>query len=172
MNRLTNVLLALAAIGLCALCVAQWRREAGYRKEIESLGTQLRVENEGRVEAEARAAAFEEEIARLSQLRADAEARLLEVTEELNLTVDDQLARGISIAVLSSELASERERAARAAAIVQAAGDSITDRNQVVEEANQRIKQLADERDRAVELLNTRTKAYNELVEKYNKLAR
>ena len=42
--------------------------------------------------------------------------------------------------------------------------------NSAIEKANTQLRQLARERDEAISQLNERTKAFNELVEKYNKL--
>ncbi len=176
MKKTLTALLILAALGLCGLSVAQWQREARLRAEIGRITGLYQAENQLRVKTEEKAAAFEQEIARLTQLRADTEARLLEVTDELTATQTDQLQRGFSIAVLGSELTASRERLqlaeqrlAEFSKLIAERQESVTDQNTVITEANARLKQLAAERDKAIAELNTRTKAYNELVEKYNK---
>lgn len=171
--------LLLAALALCGVSVAQWLREAAFREEIASLTANLQAENALRVAAEEKAAAFEQEIARLTQLRADTEARLLEVTDELTQTQADQLHRGLSIAVLASELTQSRSRAAlaekrlaEAAAAMAERGTGVDAQNEAITTANARLKALTAERDQAIAELNARSKAYNELVTKYNKLVK
>jgi chromosome segregation ATPase len=178
-KKTLTVLLLLAALALCGVSVAQWLREAEFRGEIASLTSQLQAENQLRVETEEKAAAFELEIARLSQLRADTEARLHEVTDELTLTRTDQLQRGVSIAILSSELAQSRAKAeaaekrlAETAAAIAGRNTDVAGQNSAITTANERLKQLAAERDKAIAELNARTQAYNDLVARYNKIAK
>lgn len=179
MKKILTLLLLLSALALCGLVVAQWLRETEYRAEIDQLILDLQAENQLRVETEEKAAAYEVEIARITQLRADTEAKLLEVTDELTLTRTDQLQRGVSIAILSSELAQTRakaeaaeQRLAETAAALAEHNSDVTGQNSAITTANERLKQLTVERDKAIAELNARTKAYNELVLKYNKLAK
>ena len=179
MKKTLTVLLLLTSLALCGLSVVQWTREAELREESRQLASQLQAENQLRVETEEKAAAYEVEIARITQLRADTEAKLLEVTDQLTLTQTDQLQRGWSIAILSSELAQARNLAAAAekqlaetAAAMAERNSSVSDQNSAITTANERLKQLTSERDKAIAELNARTKAYNDLVVKYNKLAK
>jgi chromosome segregation ATPase len=179
MKSTLNTLLILVALGLCGLSVVQWKREAALRARVAEVTKMLQVENRARVESEEKAAAFEKEIARITQLREDTEAKLLEVTEELVATQADQLQRGFSIAVLSVEIAQARALAGAAeqqlAATQSAIGDrndAVVQQNEAITTANERLKQLAAERDKAIAELNARTRAYNELVEKYNKVVK
>ncbi|MCB1212271.1 MAG: hypothetical protein KDK97_23315 [Verrucomicrobiales bacterium] len=177
MNKLLLILLSIAATGLCALCYQQWLREADLRKIQANLTRELNLETAARIEAEDRATAYETEIARISQLRADTEAKLIEVTATLQLTEADQQGRGYSIATLAGELQKSRQvvatvqaqLAAHQEAIAERNGE-VTDQNSVVTEANTRLKALTAERDKAIRQLNQRTAEFNALVEKYNKL--
>jgi hypothetical protein len=178
-KKVLTILLVLTAVALCALSVAQWVRENRLREAIASLHDQLDAEHKLRVDTEAKVVALELENARISQLRADTEARLLEVTEELNITQRDQLQRGASIIVLVNELTKSREKVlvtekllAEANAAMENRATDVTEQNGAITEANARLKQLTAERDKAIAEANERTKAYNALVEKYNKLAR
>jgi len=178
-KKILTLLLLISTLALCGLVVAQWLREAEYRAEIDHLITDLQAENKLRVATEEKAAAYEVEIARITQLRADTEAKLLEVTDEFVLTRTDQLQRGLSIVILSNELAQTRTKADAAdkrlsetTAAVADRNTSVTEQNTAIATANERLKQLASERDKAIDELNARTKAYNELVLKYNKLAK
>ena len=179
MKKTLTALLILTALALCGVSVAQWRRESALRLEIDRITRLYQEENQLRVETEQKAAAFEQEIARLTQLRADTEARLLEVTDELTLTRTDQLQRGVSIAVLGTEFTSARARAEAAEQqltefkkLIADSQQDVTGQNTAITEANTRLKQLATERDQAIAELNARTKAFNELVEKYNRLVK
>lgn len=145
------LMLVLVSLGLCVVCVAQWHREAAFRHHLAVAANELQSASVAHHEVIENSSAFEKEIARLTQLRADTEAKLVEVTDQL--TAARKLAAG--------------------------AGDVLGDRNRAVEahnaamtEANARLQQVTAERDHALEDLNQRTRAYNELITKFNKLAR
>ena len=179
MKKTLTVLLLVSALALCGLSVVQWLREAELRAEIQSLTLQLQAETQLRIETQEKAAAFELEIARLTQLRADPEAKLLAVTEELTLTQTDQLQRGVSIALLANEFAQARsqaqlaeQRLAETTAAIANRNEDVTGQNTAITTANERLKKLTAERDTAIAELNARTKAFNDLVTKYNKLVK
>ena len=179
MKKTLTILLLLAALALCGLSVVQWLREAELRAEIQSLIFQLQTETQLRIETQEKAAAFELEIARLTQLRADTEAKLLAVTEELTLTQTDQLQRGVSIALLANEFAQARaqaqlaeQRLAETTAAIANRNEDVTGQNTAITTANERLKKLTAERDTAIAELNARAKAFNDLVTKYNKLVK
>jgi chromosome segregation ATPase len=179
LKKTLTVLLLVSALALCGLSVVQWLREAELRAEIQSLTLQLQSETQLRIETQEKAAAFELEIARLTQLRADTEAKLLAVTEELTLTQTDQLQRGVSIALLANEYAQARsqaqlaeQRLAETTAAIANRNEDVTGQNTAITTANERLKKLTAERDTAIAELNARTKAFNDLVTKYNKLVK
>ena len=179
MKKTLTLLLLVSALALCGLSVVQWLREAELRAEIQSLTLQLQAETQLRIETQEKAAAFELEIARLTQLRADTEAKLLAVTEELTLTQTDQLQRGVSIALLANEYAQARsqaqlaeQRLAETTAAIANRNEDVTGQNTAITTANERLKKLTAERDTAIAELNARTKAFNDLVTKYNKLVK
>jgi hypothetical protein len=149
--KVTPVLaLMLVSLGLCVVSVAQWRRESVFRQRLAEAAARLQEESEGRLEAVGKAGVYEKEIARLTQLRADTEAKLVETTDALT-TAQNQLA---GAGAASGERAREVEA-----------------QNQAITEANARLQQVTAERDRALEELNQRTRAYNELMTRYNKRA-
>ncbi len=179
MKGLLTTLLIFAALALCGLCVVQWRREALLRDEISRVSSLYQTESKQRVEAEEKVASYEQEITRLTRLRADTEARLLEVTGELSITQTDQLQRGVSIALMGGEWIKDRaraetaeKRAKEATALLARHQEGVSSQNSIITAANDRLKQLAAERDKAINELNARTKAYNDLVVKYNKLVK
>lgn len=179
MKRLLLILLVLVTLGLCAVCVVQWVREDRYRANIADLAKRLEAENTARVEAERKAAEYEKEIERLTILRAEVEAKLLATTEELTAVGNDSVARGVTLAIFLNQLVQTQ---AKLAAMENAVGKgtealkdhntAVTAQNATIAKQNDLLKQLATERNAAIEKLNVRTKEFNELVEKYNKLAK
>lgn len=179
MKKVVLSLLVVSLLTLCGLSVAQWLREAKLRRAIDGLHLQLDDEHKLRVEAEKNVAALEQENARITQLRADTEAKLLELTETFRLTQEDQLQRGTSIILLTNEVLRARERVAtldlalaKARTMLEEQSSRAGDGNDVIKEANAKLKQVTAERDDAIRKANERTKAFNELAEKYNKLVR
>jgi chromosome segregation ATPase len=173
-NRILTGLLIAATLALCGLCAVQWKREAEFRIRIQEIGTALKEESTKRAEAEEQVLTFEKEIARLTTLRADTEAKLLEVSTRLVSVEADQLHRGNSIAVLGVELERARVEAktAKEKIAAQEKTNTVVEQNAAITQANALLKQLTTERDSAIEKLNERTRALNELVTKYNKLVK
>ncbi len=172
-------LLTIVVLGLCGLCAVQWHREFILKAKIDELVDQLIAENKLRIEFEEKAMRFEQEIARITNLRAETEAALLDATEKVQLLTADQSARGYSIAVLmneattaTSELAAYKQLAGRGTDAVKDRNAEVSAQNAAIEKANAALKQLAAERDSAITKLNARVQEYNELVEKYNKLTK
>jgi septal ring factor EnvC (AmiA/AmiB activator) len=84
MKRLLTTLLVLISLGLCVVCVVQWQREDRYRGHIADLVKRLEAENRAKVEALRKVREYEKEIARLTEIRAEVEAKLVEVTRDYN----------------------------------------------------------------------------------------
>lgn len=179
MKSILTGLLILVTLTLCGLCVIQWQREADFRARISELGLALNEETDKRIQAEEQVAAFEKEIERLTQLRADTEAKLLEVSTRLVAVEADQLFRGNSIHILGlefqrarAEAQAARDTLAKTQAAVAEHNNSVDGQNAAITKANTLLKQLTSERDAAIEKLNQRTRELNELVTKYNKLVK
>jgi chromosome segregation ATPase len=151
MKNLPVSLLILVSLGLCVVCVAQWRRESAFRQKIVEANATLQAEAEARNALEDKVAAYEQEITRLAQLRADTEAKLVEITDELT-GMQSKIAE-------SGQAAMERAREVEA-------------QNAAITEANTRLQQVTAERDHAIEELNKRTRAYNELMARQSQGAR
>lgn len=179
MKRLLTTLLVLVTLGLCVVCVLQWQRESRYRGHIADLIKRLEAENAAKVEALRKVREYEKEIARLTEIRAEVEAKLVEVTRDYNDLSRDSVARGITIAIYMRELMQVQAGFEAAQLALGQGGEAIKERNTAVtaqndaiEKQNAMLKQLASERDDAITRLNARTREFNELVEKYNKLAK
>ncbi len=212
MKRLLTTLLVLISLGLCTVSVVQWQRETRLRGHILDLIKRLEAENAMRIEAERKVREYEKEIARLTELRAEVEAKLVEVSREYNDLSRDSTARGISIAVYMREVA-QMQHGLEATQVAFGKGTAaLKDHNAVVTTQNsgvapdqrcrlilghkrprvglltigteegkgneltnathELLKQLVEERNDAISKLNARTLEFNEIVEKYNKLAK
>lgn len=179
MKRFLQILLMFICLGLCGICIIQWQREHVLRTRIDELTQLLVQENKKRVEFEEKAARFEQEIARITTLRNQTEAALLDATENVQQLTADQSSRGFSIAILSSaylqartEAAALRDLAGQGASAIQQRNEVVAGQNAAIAKANTQLQQLAKDRDEAIRQLNLRTQEFNELVEKYNKLAK
>jgi chromosome segregation ATPase len=166
-------------LALCALCVAQWAREASFRARMNELERDLVGQGRLRSEAVAQAEVFTQEIERLTTLRADTEARLLEMTarvqelEQANRPRDEKLAALESeVTQLRDEAGAAREALARSTAAVAGQNSAVEEHNAIIEKASTQLKKVTAERDEAIEKLNARTRAYNELVNAQRKTAR
>jgi chromosome segregation ATPase len=172
-------LLILISLGLCGICAVQWKREADLHAQIKDITAQLIAENKLRIEFEEKATRFEQEITRLTHLRAETEAALVVATEQVKDVTSDQTSRGFSIAVLMNELIAAngelnafKNLAGKGTDAVKQRNAEVTEQNAAIVKQNAQLKQLAGERDNAINQLNARTREFNELAEKYNKLAK
>lgn len=179
MKLFLTLLLVLITFGLCGICVVQWKREAQLNALVEERTRQLIAENKLRIDTEEKAARFEKEIARLTILRAETENALLAATEEIQQRTADQSARGFSISVLMNELiahggelTSYKQLAGQGSDALKGRNEEVAAQNAAIEKQNALLKQLLTERDNAITQLNTRTREFNDLVEKYNKLSK
>ncbi len=179
MKRVLLALLILLSLGLCGICLVQWQREFRLRATILDLRTALVAENKLRIEAEAKVEQYGQEIERLNAIRQEIESRLVDLTEQVQTLTQDQSARGYSIALLMnetlrarSELKAYQKLAGQGSDALKKHNETVTAQNSAIEKANLQIRQLAKDRDEAITRLNERTREFNELVEKYNKLSK
>ncbi|MBL9116715.1 MAG: hypothetical protein JNJ83_17035 [Verrucomicrobiaceae bacterium] len=179
MKSLLQGLLVIISLGLCAVCVVQWTLEAKLRDHITGLNKQLVSENDARIEAERKNAEYVREIERLETLRAEANARLNEALEELSLGVCVEYGHRYALALAEGDLAAAKSETAAALKQLGSEVGNIKDfnanvqaQNEAIEKQNALLKKLAAERDDAISKLNARTKEFNELADKYNKLVR
>lgn len=179
MKRLLTTLVVFISLGLCVVCLVQWERETRLRGHILDLVKRLEAENAMRIDAERKVREYEKEIARLTELRAEVEAKLVEVSRECGDLSRDSTARGISIAIYMREVAQMQHGLAatqlafgKGTAAIKDHNAVVTTQNSAMEKQNELLKQLVEERNDAISKLNARTREFNELVEKYNKLAK
>lgn len=179
MKSFLIVLLGVFSLGLCGVLVKQWEMEARLRHIITEINEQLLIENTARIEAERKVREYEKEIARLTTLRAEVEGKLLTITEEMRDRITDQSARGYAIAVLMNEVIAAkvksgdyRELVGKSAEAMKQHNEVVGTQNAAIAKANAQLKAVTTERDDAINRLNARTRDFNELVEKYNKLSK
>ena len=172
-------LLVLIVLGLCGVCADQWRREFKLHRRIDELTEMLIAENKLRIEFEEKAQRFEQEISRISHLRTEIEAALLDATEKVQMLTEDQKGRGYSLALwmkeatlLKSEVDAFKQLAGKGTDAIKDRNTEVSAQNEAIEKANANLRLLVGERDDLINKLNARTKEFNELVEKYNKLAK
>ena len=157
MNRSIIISLGIVLAALCGLCLWQWKREAEFRAAIGDYHTRLETETKVHTESRLRITALEAEVARLAELRDDTEAKYLETLAGLRALQPDWAQRGLTIEVLSR---------------VSAAAPVTESQNAAIQKQNGMLKTLAAERDAAIQKLNARTREFNTLTDKYNKLVR
>jgi chromosome segregation ATPase len=155
-NRALTIALGILLAALCGVCVWQWKREADFRAAIADFAGKLGREQEAHDQSSQRLTVLEAEIARLTRLRDDTEAKYLATLTELRAIQPDWIARGHSLTALSQ---------------IAAAAPAAASQNAAITRQNELLKQLTTERDSAIEKLNARTREFNSLTEKYNKLA-
>lgn len=141
MKRVLIFLLVCITLGLCGVCLVQWKREADLIATIEDVIKKLEAENAAKVEAQRKVREYEREIERINALRAEVEAKLVEVTREFNVLTTDNVARGITIAIYMLEL-NHTQRGYEAARVALGQGaDALKDRNTAVTGQNDAIQQ-------------------------------
>ncbi|HSI64574.1 MAG TPA: hypothetical protein VLE43_15705 [Candidatus Saccharimonadia bacterium] len=179
MTKFLGILFGLLVLGMCGLCAKQWVRETELRTSLKEVEVLLDEERDKRHDLEEKLAAWEKEIKQLTQrideqgLKIAAQEQEAVATRQLLATETaraDQLQKKLS--ATSSGMEQSKEAIETQNAAVTAQNEAIKKQNATIEKQNQMLKDLATERDGAVEKLNTRTKEFNELMEKYNTLAK
>jgi chromosome segregation ATPase len=139
----------------------------------------LEAENAAKVEAQRKVREYEKEIERINVLRAEVEAKLVEITRDFNDLTTDNISRGITIAIymndlrqLQGGLEATQLAFSKGSDAIKSHNTTVSAQNSTIEKQNELLKQVAAERNAAIEKLNVRTRELNELVEKYNKLAK
>jgi len=134
------------SLALSALCITQWLRESSIRSaaltQSSDATRQIADLQSAAAKSDARLAAFESEITRLTALQQETAAALAEANTKLKSITP------------SDPTTTEKLRA------------DLTARNETITTQNEALKKLATERDNLVRQLNERTREWNELVRK------
>jgi chromosome segregation ATPase len=179
MTKFLGILFGLLVIGMCGLCVKQWVRETELRTSLKEVEVLLDEERDKRHDLEEKLSSWEKEIKQLTQrideqgLKIAAQEQEAVATKQLLATETaraDQLKKKLSATASGMEQSKEAIESQNAAVAAQNA--AVAAQNATITKQNQMLKDLAAERDGAVDKLNARTKEYNELMEKYNTLAK
>ena len=162
MKKFQENLLIVIALTLCGLCIWQWIREAGLRKETESLSKELYAKKEIIQTLEGQLKRSEADVLRLDKLKTD-----------LTETIKTNRAEILSLTKLSEKL--EREVETQKAQLdvykdaLEKANANITKQNEDIKKQNEMLKELAAERNANVEKYNQVVTQYNDLVKQFEK---
>ncbi len=172
MTKFLAILLGVFICALCGLCAYQWVRETDLKVALREVDARLKEEQETRAKQEEKLAAWEKEIKHLT-LRIDEQGMKIAEQEKAAVALNEQylaektraddLAKKLSVTSTSMEKGKEALEAHNAA---------VTEQNATIAKQNQMLKDLAAERDAAIAKFNAQMKEYNELVAKYNALAK
>jgi chromosome segregation ATPase len=165
------VVMALA-LALCGLCLVQWVREANLRKQLGTLTQENADKTSTIATLESRLKAWEADIQRLSA-RVD-ELKAAESTHNAALILAERARAKTEIDLVQSREEADAYKKGFDAQNenLKRQNASIAQQNQVIEEQNGLLKELGEERNKAVEQLNARTRDFNGVVEKYNALVK
>jgi len=140
MKNLLQNLLIFFALGLCVLLAVQWHRESLLRQQLQRSDNTTRSVSETIGSLQSDVSRLEAEITRIEGLR-----------QQL---ATNAVAREAEVTRLEAEVESLRT--------------ALTKANQNIAVQNDALKQLADERDDAVQRYNQLAVDYNTLVERWN----
>jgi chromosome segregation ATPase len=172
MSRVFTIVHVLLSLALAGVCVLQWKKERTLQQHAAELTTTLRAENLARVEAQAKAALYEQEIQRLTRLRDEAENAAQRLSAEATQVQAEFQLRTQTLTRQTAEVAALNEQLKAAQAAITGRNTEVTGQNTAITEANTLLKKLTAERDGLVTKLNEQIRSYNELAEKHNKLVR
>jgi chromosome segregation ATPase len=99
-------------------------------------------------------------------------ARVQAMEQEQGLRDEKRDALESEVQQLRAEGVAAREVLARSTAAVASQNNAVEEHNAIIEKASTQLKKVTAERDEAIEKLNARTRAYNELVNAQRKTAR
>jgi chromosome segregation ATPase len=165
MKNFQQNLLIIFALALCLLCAAQWYRETGQRKTIESVNVLLSQ----------KVAAIQDYTNRIRLLDTQV-AQMDGHISELNTTIktNDQLivTQKRELNRLETENESLTNQIIEYKRTVTAYQVKLKEVADGVQKQNEALKELAAQRDEFVGKLNDSIKERNTIVEKYNELAK
>lgn len=157
-----NALIAVS-LALCVLVVAQWAQDSNLRRKLPAMNEKIMVAEATASDLQDKVRMWEAEIARLTENAKTAAASGEEQKKEIERL---------------NGILKERD-AAEAAAVpddyaanLKNLGEEISKRNESITKLNTSVQKLMKERDDFADRLNARTREFNELTAKYNKLAR
>ncbi|MES2705799.1 MAG: hypothetical protein V4726_04270 [Verrucomicrobiota bacterium] len=157
-----NALIAIS-LGLCALVVAQWTQDSRRRQRQSVIEMQAMAAEATASDLQDKLHAWESEISRLTELSKTAAAREEELKKEIErltgiLKERDAAGAGAVPADYGANLRKLEEE--------------INKRNESITRLNASVLKATRERDDFAGRLNARTREFNDLTLKYNKLAK
>ena len=159
---LQNSLIFLA-LCLCALAAFQWHREAGLRRDVQSLNNTIHDKLEAIQNLQGRLKLTEEEVKRLDGLK----NQLTEIVKSNRVEIT-QLQKDLE--KVQAENGKNQKQIEVYKTALQQANDAIKKQNEDVLKQNEELKKLADERNEAVVKYNKVVQEFNDLAQKWNTL--
>lgn len=151
------------SLGLCALVVVQWARESALRTILAGMDVRLKSAEADASDLADKVRSYEEEIRRLTGLGETASTRAMEQQAEVDRLTTLLRERDAAAAVAVPE---------DFAATLKARNAEVTQQNGAITRQNEALRKLVRERDDLTDKLNARTREFNELTVKYNKLVK
>ena len=163
MKSFLQNLLIFFALCLCALIAFQWHREAGLRRDVQSLNNTIHDKLEALQNLQGTLKRTEEEVKRLDGLK----NQLTEIVKSNQLEITG-LRKDLERAQTENERNARQIEVYKTA--LQQANDAIQKQNADVLKQNEELKKLADERNEAVTKYNKVVQEFNDLAQKWNDL--
>ncbi|MDB6133729.1 MAG: hypothetical protein JWM59_1972 [Verrucomicrobiales bacterium] len=157
-----NALIAVS-LALCMLVVAQWTQDSKLRRKLSGMDERIMVAEATASDLQDKVRMWEAEIARLTENAKTAAAREEEQKKEIERLNGILKERDAAQATVVPE---------DYAANLKNLGEEINKRNESIAKLNTSVQKLMRERDDFADRLNARTREFNELTAKYNKLAK
>lgn len=155
-------------IALSILCLVQWSRETRLHADLARVGGEDNKKAETIHKLEGTVAKWEAEIARL-----DAKVLDLEAKDKTNTTRIGDLNRELKRSdnakfALEKQVTAYKDAVAHQNENIKAQNESISKQNQIIREQNESLKKVAEERNQLVVVVNERTTALNDTINKFN----
>jgi chromosome segregation ATPase len=157
-----NALIAVS-LALCVLVVAQWTQDSKLRRKLSGMDEKIMVAEATASDLQDKVRMWEAEIARLTENSKTAATREEEQKKEI------ERLNGI---LKERDAAQTTSVPDDYAVNLKNLGEEINKRNESITKLNTSIQKVMKERDDFADRLNARTREFNELTAKYNKLAK
>jgi len=163
MSRLLPNLMMVFTFVLCGLCVFQWNREVGLRKDLAAMNDDIYKKKEAIQGLELNVRQAQEDIGRLEKARKElTETRIAHEKTIGNLTNEVEL-----LVRQKDSVEGQLEQYKKA---LDSANDNIRKQNEDIKRQNEMLKEVAQQRNDRIAEIAKLTAEYNKVVKDYNKL--
>ncbi|HEX2747116.1 MAG TPA: hypothetical protein VHM91_03885 [Verrucomicrobiales bacterium] len=157
--------LVVITLALCALVVVQWVRESSLHTDLTAMDKRVHASEAAQSDLEDKLKTWEAEIQRLTENATAASKKEKELQAEITRLTTELTTR-------DAELKTASAAPPDFVATMKARNDEVLKQNEAIKNANAALQKLIQERDALAEKLNNRTKEWNELTGKYNRLVK